>query len=136
MLLRGATLLLHEDNDAIRVSRDTDFLIEDDLIARIGKSLPVDDVKVIDCRQKMVGTIALLIGYVMKRAIIRSAGPHMVLTKMIFVGSARMLRGGLAESCPLKVLKSLRGLTTSFWTLPTDVTSNDSVLTRESCITR
>ncbi|OAP63595.1 hypothetical protein AYL99_02822 [Fonsecaea erecta] len=56
ILLRGGTVLTHDDNDHVVRLQDTDLLIRDGVIVDIGKNIsaPTDDSEVIDCRGKIV----------------------------------------------------------------------------------
>jgi cytosine/adenosine deaminase-related metal-dependent hydrolase len=57
ILLRGGTILSHDENDHVIPLVDTDVLISNDVIAKIGPNLaiPLDqDVEVIDCKGKII----------------------------------------------------------------------------------
>ena len=55
ILLKGGTILQHDGDDEVRILRDTDLLIEEDQISKIGKSLAVNPAaRIIDCRRKVV----------------------------------------------------------------------------------
>lgn len=55
ILLRRGTILQHDANDGVCVLRDTDLLIQGDIIAKIGKDLTVgSQAKVIDCHGKII----------------------------------------------------------------------------------
>ncbi|KAF5523930.1 5-methylthioadenosine/S-adenosylhomocysteine deaminase [Colletotrichum aenigma] len=55
ILLRGGTLLYHGDQDHVEPLRDTDILVRNNRIAKIGKSIaaPVD-AELVDCRGKII----------------------------------------------------------------------------------
>ncbi|KAJ5018683.1 hypothetical protein K4K57_004146 [Colletotrichum sp. SAR 10_99] len=55
ILLRGGTLLYHGDQDHVEPLRDTDILVRNNRIAKIGKSIaaPVD-AEFVDCRGKII----------------------------------------------------------------------------------
>lgn len=55
VILQGGTILQHNNDDDIDVLRETDLLIEGDIITKIGKNIekqPND--RVIDCSDKIV----------------------------------------------------------------------------------
>ncbi|KIX98800.1 uncharacterized protein Z520_05261 [Fonsecaea multimorphosa CBS 102226] len=56
ILLRGGTVLTHDDNDHVVPLQDTDILVRDGVIADIGKNIspPTNDTEVIDCEGKIV----------------------------------------------------------------------------------
>lgn len=54
-LLRGGIILQHDSNDNVQVLHDTDLLIEDGIIVKIGKSISSSfNTKVIDCNGKII----------------------------------------------------------------------------------
>lgn len=55
ILLRGGTLLYHGDQDHVEPLRDTDILVRNNRIAKIGNSIaaPVD-AELVDCRGKII----------------------------------------------------------------------------------
>lgn len=57
ILLRGGTILSHDENDHVIPLVDTDVLIYNDVIAKIGPNLaitPDQDIEVIDCKGKIL----------------------------------------------------------------------------------
>jgi cytosine/adenosine deaminase-related metal-dependent hydrolase len=55
ILLKNGTVLQHDENDNVRVLRNTDILIIENRIAQIGVDIPADGVgKIIDCQQKII----------------------------------------------------------------------------------
>ena len=55
ILLKSGTVLQHDDEDNVRVLRDTDILIVGDRISQIGSDLSADATAlIIDCRDKIV----------------------------------------------------------------------------------
>lgn len=55
IVLRGGTVLYHDDEDSVIVLKDTDILIRGNLIAKIGKDIEVPSgATVIDCKGKIV----------------------------------------------------------------------------------
>ena len=55
ILLRAGTVLIHDDDAHVSAVRDTDVLIQGDVIADIGKNIsPPDHAEVIDCQGKIV----------------------------------------------------------------------------------
>ncbi|OQV09033.1 hypothetical protein CLAIMM_13215 [Cladophialophora immunda] len=56
ILLRGGTVLTHDDNDNVVPLQDTDVLVRDGVIADVGNNIspPANDTEVIDCKGKIV----------------------------------------------------------------------------------
>lgn len=57
ILLKGGTVLYHEDNDSVSALRNTDILISGSIISQIGTAISVpdpDNVRVIDCKDKII----------------------------------------------------------------------------------
>lgn len=55
ILLTGATVLQHDDQDHVQALRDTDILLEANKIKQIGKGLSAPaDAEVVDCRGKII----------------------------------------------------------------------------------
>ncbi|KAK5056110.1 hypothetical protein LTR84_012663 [Exophiala bonariae] len=57
ILLRGGTVLTHDENDHVVSLVDTDILIDNDTISKIGRQIPISPdqtVEVIDCKGKIV----------------------------------------------------------------------------------
>lgn len=55
ILLRGGTILQHNDHDEVEALLDTDVLIEGSHIRKIGKNIkPSPDVGVLDCKGKII----------------------------------------------------------------------------------
>jgi cytosine/adenosine deaminase-related metal-dependent hydrolase len=56
ILLRGGTLLIHDENDHV-VARTADLLIEGDMIVKIEENISIDPsshIEVIDCTDKII----------------------------------------------------------------------------------
>jgi cytosine/adenosine deaminase-related metal-dependent hydrolase len=55
LLLQGGTILYHERDDSITSLKNTDLLIDGNLIKAIGSDLPVSDTaRIIDCTNKII----------------------------------------------------------------------------------
>ena len=55
VLLAGGTLLVHSDDDRVRMLRDTDLLIENNKIAKIEQNIqPPSGAQFIDCKDKII----------------------------------------------------------------------------------
>ena len=56
ILLRGGTVLTHDENDHVVPLHETDVLVRGAVISEIGKNIssPSDDTEVIDCEDKII----------------------------------------------------------------------------------